>query len=76
MVEQAEMQSGKNPVPALNDRVVLIDLRLGKDAATYDKRINPDAMRKSMGFGLAWPDHPQVKAIQVSFPPKSGVELR
>ena len=73
MVEQAEMQSGKNPVPVFSDRVVLIDMRLGKDAATYDQRINPDAMRKSMGFGLPWPDHPQVKAIHASFPPKSGI---
>ena len=76
MVEQDEMQSGKSPVPVFSDRVVLIDLRLGKDAASFDKRINPDAMKRSMGFGLPWPDHRRVKEIQSSFPPKSGVELR
>ena len=76
MVEQDEMQSGKNPISVFGERDVLIDMRFGKDAATFDKRINPDAMRKSMGFGLPWPDHPKVKAIQASFPPKSGIELR
>ena len=76
MLVQSEMQSGKNPIPVFSNRVVLIDMRLGKDAASFEKRINPDAMKRSMGFGLPWPDHPRVKEIQASFPPKSGVELR
>jgi hypothetical protein len=76
MVKPDEMQSGKGAIPVFNDRMILIDFRLGKDAATFDKRINPDAMRKSMGFGLPWPDHAHVKAIHASYPQKSGPELR
>jgi len=76
MVQPDEMQSGKGAIPVFNDRMILIDFRLGKDAATFDKRINPDAMRKSMGFGLPWPDHAHVKAIHASYPKKSGLELR
>ena len=72
MIVQDEIQTGKNPIPTVSSRVVLIDLRLTKDSATFDKRINPAAMKKSMGFGLPWPTHPKVQVIQASYPAKSG----
>lgn len=72
MIVQDEMQSGKNPIPTVSSRVALIDLRLTKDSASFDKRISPAAMKKSVGFGLPWPNHPKVQVIQASFPAKSG----
>jgi len=73
MIQQDEMQSGKNAIPTVSKTVVLVDVRLTKDSATFDKRIDPGALKKSMGFGLPWPDHPKVKTIQASFPAKSGL---
>ena len=73
MIQQDEMQTGKNAIPSVTDRVVLVEVQLTKDSATFDKRINPAAMKKSMGFGLPWPDHPKVKAIHATYPPKSGL---
>lgn len=72
-VVQDEMQSGKNPIPVVDKKTVLIDLRFTKDSATFDKRINPAAIKKSMGFGLPWPEHPKVKTIHAALPPKSGL---
>lgn len=73
LIQQDEIQSGKNPIPTVSEKVVLIDMRLTKDSATFDERINPAAMKKSMGYGLPWPDHPKVKEIHASYPPKSGL---
>jgi len=72
MIQQDEMQSAKDAIPVVSNHVALIDLRLTKDSATFDKRIVPAAMKKSLGFGLPWPTHPKVKTIQASYPPKSG----
>jgi hypothetical protein len=73
MIQQDEIQSGKNAIPTVSNLVVLVDLRLTKDSATYDARIAPEAMKKSLGFGLPWPDHPKVKTIHASYPAKSGL---
>lgn len=73
MIQQDEIQSGKKAIPTVSPKVVLVDLRFTKDSATYDERINPAEMKKSMGFGLPWPDHPKVKTIQGSYPAKSGL---
>jgi hypothetical protein len=73
MILQDEIQSGKNPIAVVSPRVVLVDVRLTKDSSKFDKRINPAAMKKSMGFGLPWPDHPKVKEIHASYPAKSGL---
>lgn len=70
-IVQNEIQSGKNPIPTLPG-VVLIDVRIPGDTG-YDTRLRPDAMKKSMGFGLPWPDHPNVKLIHAAFPPASGL---
>jgi len=72
MIAQDEMQNGPGAIPTVSKKVVLIDMRLTKDSASFDKRIAPEAMKKSMAFGLPWPNHPKVKTIQASFPAKSG----
>jgi hypothetical protein len=72
MVLQDEIQTAKDAIPTVSNKVTLVDLRLTKDSQTFDKRINPAAMKKSMGYGLPWPTHPKVKIIQASYPPKSG----
>jgi hypothetical protein len=73
MIKQDEIQSGKGAIPTVSEREVLVDVRLTPDSQSYDKRIVPAAMKKSMGFGLPWPTHPKVKTIQASYPPKSGL---
>jgi hypothetical protein len=73
MILQDEIQTGKNAIPVVSNRVALIDLRLTKDSEQWDKRIVPAALKKSMGFGLPWPVHPKVSTIQASYPPKSGM---
>ncbi len=73
MIQQDEIQSGKNPIPTVSDKVVLVDVRFTKDSPSYDKRISPAALKKSMQWGLPWPDHPKVKEIHKSYPAKSGL---
>lgn len=70
MIQQDEIQSGKGAIPTVPG-VVLVDLRIPKDAG-WDVRIRPDAMKKSMGYGLPWPSHAKVKTIHASYPGKSG----
>jgi hypothetical protein len=65
------MQKGAHPVPTMSN-VVLIDMKIPADNGV-EKRIRPDAMKKSIGFGLPWPDGPTVKEIQAAFPPASGL---
>ncbi|HVK86671.1 MAG TPA: hypothetical protein VM513_21275 [Kofleriaceae bacterium] len=73
MIKDDEIQTGKNPIPNVTKNVVFVDVRPTKDAAAFDKRIVPAALKKSLQYGLPWPDHPKVKAIHASFPPKSGM---
>ena len=73
MIKQDEMQTGKGAIPVVSNNVVLVDVRLTPDSQTFDKRIVPAALKKSMPFGLPWPTHAKVKAIQASYPPKSGM---
>jgi hypothetical protein len=72
MVQQDEVQSGEGAIPTVSPKVVLVDVRLTPDAAGFDERIVPSAMKASMGFGLPWPKHAKVKEIHASYPPKSG----
>lgn len=72
MVLQDEIQTAKDAIPVVSNKVTLVDLRLTKDSNTFDKRIVPAALKKSMAFGLPWPTHAKVKTIQASFPAKSG----
>ena len=69
-VEPSEMQSGKNPIK-MPDNITVIDMRIPKDNG-YEKRIRPDALKKSRGWGLPWPDHPKAKEAQGAFPPAMG----
>ncbi len=61
----------KHGTPNLPE-VVQVEMRIPKDGG-FDNRIRPDAMRKSRGFGLPWPDAPVVKGIHAAFPPASGL---
>lgn len=71
MIQSAAMQQGKGAVPLVDD-IAWIELAVPK-ASKFDQRVRPDAMKKSRGFGLPWPDDPSVKAIHAAFPPASGL---
>ncbi len=71
-IGQSEMQSGKHPVPLLPG-TSLIDMKISK-GSPMDNRIRPDALKKSIGFGLPWPDSPKAKELQASFPPAVGAD--
>ncbi|HTR49868.1 MAG TPA: hypothetical protein VMJ10_04115 [Kofleriaceae bacterium] len=71
MIAADPMATGRGAMPMLAT-VVPVDVRIPKDS-TFDDRVRPDAMRKSRGFGLAWPDAPNVKAIQAALPPSRGL---
>jgi hypothetical protein len=71
LIQKDDLQNGKRPIPSLPN-VVLVDVRIPK-GSDFDIRVRPDAMKKSMGFGLPWPDHPKVKEIQSAFPSASGL---
>jgi hypothetical protein len=66
----SELQTAKG-APVTFDNVSAVELRFPK-GAKGDGRIRPDAMKKSRGFGLSWPDAPSVKSIQATFPAASG----
>ncbi len=73
-IQNGEFNTGtKNAVPMYSDMEAMIEVRLTKDSAAFDQRINPAAMKKSLQFGLPWPEHPAVKAMQSSYPAKSGL---
>ncbi len=71
MVESDDYQSVAGAAPLFPD-VAAIDLRIPKDS-TFDLRVRPDAIKKSRGFGLPWPDHANVKAILAALPPAHGL---
>lgn len=71
MIQQSAMQTGKRAIRMLPN-VSLIDMTIPADNGV-EKRVRPDAMRKSIRFGIPWPDHPRVKELQAAFPPASGL---
>lgn len=73
MVLTDEIQSAPDAIPTISKTISLIEMRIGKDAKTFDERIDPAAIKKSMGFGLPWPTHAKVKAMHKTLPPKSGL---
>jgi len=73
-IQSDEMQSGGNPIPMTED-TAFIDNRLGKDASSLDERFDPAAYKKSLQYGLPWPDHPKVKLIHSALPAKFGPAL-
>jgi hypothetical protein len=70
MVEQSEMQGGKHPIPTLAN-VVLVDMKIPADNG-LELRVRPDAMKKSIGFGVAWPDGARAAELRAALPPASG----
>ena len=66
-----EMNTGKGAIPTMPD-VVMVDMRIPKDSK-FDERIRPEAMKKSFGFGIPWPDNAKVKQVHASFPAASGL---
>ena len=71
LVEPSEMQKGTHPLQTLSN-VALIDMKIPADNGV-EQRIRPDAMKKSIGFGVPWPDGAKVNEIQAAFPPASGM---
>jgi hypothetical protein len=71
MIEPSEMQKGKNPIAHEPD-FVMIDMKIPKDNGV-EKRIRPDAIKKSIGFGVPWPDSPRSKELQGAFPAAMGL---
>ncbi len=71
MIADDPMQAGKGASPQF-PYVSTIDIRIPKDSK-FDMRIRTDAMKKSRGYGLPWPEAPNVKAIHASYPPVSGL---
>jgi hypothetical protein len=69
-VEPSAMQSGKWSL-TMATNVVMVDMRIPKDNG-YEARIRQDALKKSVGWGLPWPDHPKAKEAQAAFPPSMG----
>nr|HEX4318665.1 hypothetical protein [Kofleriaceae bacterium] len=72
MVVSDDYQEAADATAPLFPDVAAIDLRIPKDA-TFDLRVRPDAMRKSRGFGLPWPDHANVNTILSALPPARGL---
>jgi hypothetical protein len=70
-IQHSEMQRGKRPLKT-PPNVVLIDMKIPADNGV-EKRIRPDAMKKSLRFGVPWPEHPRAKELQAAFPPASGL---
>jgi hypothetical protein len=70
MIQQSDMQSGKRALKTLSN-VVLIDMKLPADNGV-EERLRPEAMRRSIRFGLPWPDHTRAKELQAAFPAASG----
>jgi hypothetical protein len=66
----SDLQTAKD-APMTFGNVSAVELRFPK-GAKIDGRIRPDAMKKSRGFGLPWPDAPGDKTSQATFPAASG----
>jgi hypothetical protein len=57
--------------PKLLPTVSLIDMRLPAKN-TFDLRVNPAALKKSMRYGMPWPKHEAFDAFKKSLPGASG----
>ena len=71
MVLGDELNTGKGALPLPPDQV-MIEMRIPKDTGGFDQRLRPDAMKKSLGWGVPWPENAKVKAVQAAFPPAGG----
>jgi hypothetical protein len=59
LIEQSEMQHSAHPIWT-TPTTVLIDMKIPANNG-FDERVRPEAMRRSVGFGLPWPDSPRAK---------------
>lgn len=66
----SELQTGSKPLP-LSPDTVLVDLRIPADHT--EVRVRQDALKKSVGYGLPWPDGKGVKDAQAAFPKSMGL---
>jgi hypothetical protein len=71
MIRDSEMQRGRRAIKTLPG-VSLIEMKIPADNGV-EKRLRPEALRKSIGFGIPWPEHPRAKELQAAFPPASGL---
>ena len=68
-ITPSAMQTGAKPLRSLTWEI-LVDSRIPKQHA--ETRIRPEALNKSVGFGVAWPDGPGAKEAQAAFPAAVG----
>jgi hypothetical protein len=71
LVQPSEAQTAPG-FPKLQPGVVHIDMRLPAKNA-FDQRIDPQAIKKSMPYGMPWPKHPQLDEFRGSLPKASGL---
>jgi hypothetical protein len=65
-----ELATGKG-APKTPANVVAIETRFPKEV--WDQRIRPDAMKKSRGYGLPWPEAPGAKGAQATYGGATGL---
>lgn len=70
-IEPSEAQSALG-FPKLPPSVVWVDMRIPAKSE-FDLRVRPDAMTKSMPYGMPWPKHPAFDAAKKALPPASGL---
>jgi hypothetical protein len=58
--------------PRLVTGVAHVDMRLPAKNS-FDTRVRPGAIAKSMPYGMPWPKHPMIDAFRQSLPPASGL---
>jgi hypothetical protein len=69
---QPSAAQGAPGFPRLPPGVVHIDMRLPAKN-NFDTRVRPDAIARSMPYGMPWPKHPMFDAFLQSLPPASGL---
>jgi hypothetical protein len=67
----SELSSGAWPNLKTFDNTILVDMRIPEDNG-LEARIRKDALGKSVGFGLPWPQSPKAKDTQSAFPKSMG----
>lgn len=72
MIEPSELQTKATKPFRMFPGQMIMDMRIPKDAP-YEIRLRNDAMKKSVGFGLPWPESPKAKEAQAALPPTMGL---
>ena len=71
LVQPSEAQ-GAPGFPMLPPGVVHVEMRIPAKSHG-ERRFRPQAIRKSMAYGMPWPKHPAFEAFKKSLPPASGL---